>query len=319
MPATVSTAEQAPARPAALEATVAQWLTHVEREEAGPALVPVSHAEEAVRVAWDAVASRWPATAGTRKRIVLVTRRAQALVEGPRSRIARAARLAPRPWLADEGPLARILEQASALAREVADLAAVVDRARAMRDELRDLGARYATELPRAWERMVVRRRVTEEEIDLARSAEELDAIAFWLRRASDGLAGWQAELSAWVAKAGSDTGPGNAIDDTAGALPPLAALETRYELLLTIAAVDRAPALQRNAMQLRSSIHRHLGVVASAARLGSEDAILRCAREYGESQTSAAIGAEEAWTYAEALSHYGRLRAERRRSDGDG
>jgi len=66
--------------------------------------------------------------------------------------------------------------------------------------------------------------------------------------------------------------------------------------------------------VSLRSVVRRHLTALASSARLGAEDAILRCAREYSESQTSAAIGAEEAWTYMEALAHYGRLRIERSR-----
>jgi len=315
----VSSAEHSVASPQTLEATAPAWLSPEEREQAGAALETVTGAESAVRRAWASLASRWPATPGTRTRTLILIRRAEALVEGPRSRLARALRLAPRPWFIDEGPLLRVLDQARAFEREATELAAVVDRSLTLREEFNELRSRYAQELPRAWERVLVHRGVSEEEIALAGSKEELDAIAFWLHRASTRLAEWHAELSAWVVQPrGGARMPGET-DATEEPLPPLAALETRYELLLTIGAVDRGPALRRNAVRLRSLVRRHLTAMASTARLGTEDAILRCAREYSESQTSAALSAEEAWTYMEALSHYARVRAERQRVEGPG
>jgi hypothetical protein len=265
--------------------------------EAGPGVERVCDAESAAREAYRRLLALEPWTEGTVSRARRVLHSLATLVEERNGRIARAIRAQRRPWLLDDEPIRSTLARVILLIGQAAEIARVVVRVRPMQARLRALHAKVAADLPSAWDRLYARRGLDAESLEHIVSSEELAVVQAALRRSLRAIVAWRRDVRRWLAtRTGEDVVDGES----------RAGLEARYELLLRLGRIDRAPLQRRSSEALRSAVHRHVSALAAGAGARIDDPLFRLVGDWAVSYPHDPwISREELETYRAAVSEY--------------
>lgn len=272
-------------------------------DEVGAGVERVCDAESAAREARRRLAALEPWTEGTRSRAQRVLVSLDALVLERDGRLARAVREQPRPWRLEDDPLRSALARVVLLIGQAAEIARVVVRVRALQSRLRALHQKVAADVPAAWERLYARRGLDAESLEHVVSTEELAVVQAALRRNLRAIVAWRRDLRRWLA-----TQAGEPDVDSSGepAATSRAGLEARYELLLRLGQIDRAPLQRRTSDALRAAVHRHVSGLAAAAGARVDDPMYRLVSDWAVSYPHASwVSREEMEAYRAAIAEY--------------
>lgn len=280
-----------------LEPVTLRRMNAYARQRAGEAWAEALKHEAGARRAWVALAQQQLSSAGTRQRTALVLSRAQDLIDGDESRLARAARRQRRPWDLSAEPMKSTLAQLGHLISQADDLRTIVGETVVLIDEFRRLESAHAMDLPGAWKRWRRMSGISEESLDRAQAREELSAVRYWLGIAAIELPRWRAEMEAWLAEHEPDAAY------TPASKVTTAQLETRYEMLLAAGRIDRGPMLERNGSRLREVVRAHLAAIALSRVQGKGGALTQIAGQFLDADIAPSMSAEEFVTVETALS----------------